>query len=83
MTEKQKRPAVDSKSFELAEHFLSSLEGDEASEDQKWELAAVIQEAVEGWFENGHECDWLDSVEGPEVTGQHCRVCGADKNYSE
>jgi hypothetical protein len=27
------------------------LEGDEASEDQKWELAGVIQDAVEGWFE--------------------------------
>lgn len=43
--------SVDDKSFELAEHFLSDLEGDEASEDQKWELAKVIQDAVEGWFE--------------------------------
>lgn len=45
------RPNVDEKSFELAEHFLSDLEGDEASEDQKWELAGVIQQAVEDWFE--------------------------------
>lgn len=45
------RPDVDERSFELAEHFLSDLEGDEASEDQKWELASVIQRAVEDWFE--------------------------------
>jgi hypothetical protein len=53
LTEKKyvQRPSVDPKSFELAEHFLSDLEGDEASEDQKWELAKVIQDAVEGWFE--------------------------------
>ena len=46
-----RRPAVDEKSFELAEHFLSDLEGDEASEDQKWELAGVIQTAIEDWFD--------------------------------
>jgi hypothetical protein len=46
----EKRPNVDPKSFELAEHFLSDLEGDEASDDQKWELAKVIQDAVEDWF---------------------------------
>jgi hypothetical protein len=45
------RPLVDERSFELAEYFLSGLEGDEPSEDQKWELAKVIQDAVEGWFE--------------------------------
>ena len=50
---KVKRPAVDEKSFELAEHFLSGLEGDEASEDQKWQLAEVIQTAVEDWFVDG------------------------------
>lgn len=44
---------VDPKVFELAEHFLSDLEGDEASEDQKWELAKDIQDAVESWFEHG------------------------------
>lgn len=48
---KVKRPAVDPKSFELAEHFLSGLEGDEATEDQKWQLAKAIQDAVESWFE--------------------------------
>jgi hypothetical protein len=42
---------VDVKSYELAEHFLSDLEGDEASEAQTRELAQVIQEAIEGWFE--------------------------------
>lgn len=47
------RPLVDPKSFELAEHFLSNLEGDEADEDMKWRLAKVIQDAVEGWFEHG------------------------------
>lgn len=47
----KQRPMVDERSFELAEHFLSELEGDEASEDQKWELADCIQSAVEGWFE--------------------------------
>jgi hypothetical protein len=45
-----KRPSVDPKSFELAEHFLSDLEGDEAGEDLTWELAKVIQDAVESWF---------------------------------
>ena len=49
----ERRPLVDPKSFELAEHFLSGLEGDEPTEDQKWELADVIQQAVEGWFEHG------------------------------
>lgn len=44
---------VDPKVFELAEHFLSDLEGDEASEEQKWELAKDIQDAVESWFEFG------------------------------
>lgn len=53
MDKRDKRPLVDPKAFELAEHFLSDLEGDEASEDQKWELAKVIQDAVEGWFEHG------------------------------
>lgn len=77
-----RRPAVDEKSFELAEHFLSDLEGDEASEDQKWELAKVIQDAVEGWFEGGHECEMVDSVEGPDVVGKHCRICAA-KDYSD
>jgi hypothetical protein len=44
---------VDEKSFALAEYFLSNLEGDEASEDQKWQLAKVIQDAIEDWFEHG------------------------------
>ena len=47
----KQRPLVDEKSFALAEHLLSDLEGDEASEDQTWDLAKVIQDAVEGWFE--------------------------------
>lgn len=47
------RPLVDPKAFDLAEHFLSDLEGDEASEDQKWQLAGVIQDAVENWLEHG------------------------------
>ena len=48
-----RRPSVDPKSYELAEYFLSDLEGDEASEDQVWQLAGEIQQAVEDWFENG------------------------------
>ena len=44
------KPSVDPKVMELAEHFLSDLEGDEASEDQQWDLANVIQQAVEEWF---------------------------------
>jgi hypothetical protein len=48
-----KRPLVDPKSFELADYFLSDLEGDKADEDMKWRLAKVIQDAVEGWFEHG------------------------------
>lgn len=45
--------SVDPKSMELAQHFLSNLEGDEASEDMEWDLANVIQQAVEGWFVDG------------------------------
>lgn len=45
------RFSVDAKSYELAEHFLSNLEGDEASEPQRRELAQRIQDAVEDWFE--------------------------------
>ena len=50
-TENTTRSSVDEKSFELAEHFLSDLEGDQPTEEQKWELAKVIQDAVEGWLE--------------------------------
>jgi hypothetical protein len=57
---------VDPKSMELAEHFLSSLEGDEPTEDNKWELAKAIQDAVEGWFDRG--------------TGMQCMRCGAIYN---
>jgi hypothetical protein len=53
MDRRDKRPLVDPKAFELAEHFLIDLEGDEATEDQKWELAGVIQDAVESWCEHG------------------------------
>ena len=46
------RPLVDPKVFELAEHFLSDTDtGDEASEDREWDLANVIQNAVEDWFD--------------------------------
>lgn len=45
--------SVDPKSMELAQYFLSNLEGHEASEDQEWDLANVIQQAVEGWFVDG------------------------------
>lgn len=45
-----KRESVDEKSFELAEHFLSDLEGDEPTTDDKWSLAKAIQDAVETWF---------------------------------
>lgn len=49
-----KRESVDEKSFELAEHFLSDLEGDEATADDKWSLAKAIQDAVETWFVGTH-----------------------------
>jgi len=42
-----KRPLVDEKSFELAEHFLQDEPHDE---DDVWDLAEVIQQAVEDWF---------------------------------
>lgn len=38
---------VDEKSYELAEHFLSDAEPEE---DDVWNLAHAIQEAVEDWF---------------------------------
>jgi len=59
----KRRPMVDEKSFELAEHFLSDLEGDEASEDQKWQLADCIQKAVEDWFD-GRETSAGDGEHG-------------------
>lgn len=43
-----KRPRVDVHSFELAEHFLN--DAGNATEDNKWSLAEVIQTAVEDWF---------------------------------
>lgn len=30
-----------------------------------------------------HECDWVDSVEGPDVVGKHCSICGEEKDYSD
>ena len=45
---KHQRPLVDPKSFDLAEHFLQD---EQHTEDQKWDLADVIQQAVEGWFQ--------------------------------
>ena len=49
--QKVRRPSVDPKSFELAEHFLADQEWHNASEDHKWELAGVIQRAVEDWLD--------------------------------
>lgn len=40
-------PLVDTKSWDLAEHFLPA----DAPERDKWALADVIQRAVEDWFE--------------------------------
>jgi hypothetical protein len=42
---KKERPTVDTKSYDLAEHFLSEIPG--ATEDDYWELARVIQAACE------------------------------------
>lgn len=42
------RPSVDSKSFELAEHFLSDEPN--VTLDDKWALADDIQNAVEAFF---------------------------------
>lgn len=43
MSADKKRPSVDPKSFELAEHFLPT----DAPEDLKWDLANQIQLCVE------------------------------------
>jgi hypothetical protein len=45
------KPLVDPECFALAEHFLSDLEGDEATEAQRWQLAKEIQDAIEAWFD--------------------------------
>ena len=41
------RPLVDPMCFDLAQHFLPDAEG--YSDDQRWDLAKTIQEAVEDW----------------------------------
>lgn len=47
-TSKQvKRPSVDPKSYELAQHFLDDCIH---SEDDEWELAGEIQRVIEDWF---------------------------------
>lgn len=49
------KPLVDPKSFELAGHFLQEgfgAPGIDDKEAQQWELAKVIQDAVEGWFDS-------------------------------
>ena len=30
-----------------------------------------------------HECDWVDAVEGPDVVGKVCSVCGEERGYSD
>ena len=49
----KERPNVDQKSFDLAEYFL--VDEPQDSEDEKWELAGVIQQAVEDWIEAQQE----------------------------
>lgn len=41
-----RRPLVDPECFALAEYFLPR-----GTQDQKWELADDIQQAVERWFD--------------------------------
>ncbi|MGA8026451.1 MAG: hypothetical protein WB992_04845 [Bryobacteraceae bacterium] len=43
----KQRPLVDERSFDLAEHFLP-----DGSDDAKWSLAGMIQQAIEDWFED-------------------------------
>jgi hypothetical protein len=42
---KEERPSVDSKSYDLAEHFLSEIPG--STEDDCWSLAEAIQSICE------------------------------------
>lgn len=44
---------VDEKSYDLAEHFLHG----EGEEDDVWNLAHAIQEAVEDWFDRREKTD--------------------------
>ena len=46
MSDCMKRPLVDPKAYEAAEYFLPN----DADEQRKWALAAVIQNAVEDWL---------------------------------
>jgi hypothetical protein len=41
-----KKPLVDPLAYDLAEYFLPA----DAAEERKWDLAEVIQDAVEAWF---------------------------------
>ncbi len=50
VVEPHRRPFVDPKVYALAEHFLSDMDGDHAGEEMTWELAKVIQAAVESWL---------------------------------
>lgn len=75
-------PLVDVKCVELAEHFLSGFGGD-PTDAQKMELARLFQDAADDWFEHGHECDYVDSVEGPNVVGKHCWICENPKDDSD
>ena len=49
------KPLVDPKSFELAEHFLDTPYCT-PTDQQKWQLAKAIQDAVESWF--GSQPNW-------------------------
>ena len=63
------RPAVDDKSYELAEHFLTDEEP--YNTDAHWELAGAIQQAVEDWFDSRetHSTSPGEGVPAPEQTG--------------
>jgi hypothetical protein len=44
-----RRPAVDPKTFELAEAFMAEVVVGSPDDDDKWELAARIQEIIEDY----------------------------------
>lgn len=33
-------------------------------------------------IDDDHECEWVDAVEGPDVVGKVCAVCGEPYDYS-
>jgi hypothetical protein len=56
--------SVDTKSYELAEHFLADEPAERRTPENTQDLAEAIQQAIEDWF-SGQET--LAAVEGAGV----------------